>query len=151
MKGWLLDTNVVSELTRPRPEAKVVDWLRTLPRERTFVSILTLGQIDQGLAGLKPADPRRELYTRFRSRLEADFTGRILSLDDAIIREWGEISGRYRLDFGGKAQVIDAMFAAMARRSRLHLATRNVKDVRRLGASAFNPWIDNPADFPIQT
>jgi predicted nucleic acid-binding protein len=121
-----------------------------LPQERTFISILTLAEIDQGTEALPEADDRRERYQRFRSHLEAQFSGRILELDNETVRLWGALSGRYRRAFGGKAQVIDAMLAACAQRRRLHLATRNVRDVRQLGGSAFDPWADNPADFPLQ-
>ncbi len=150
MKGWLLDTNVVSELVRPKPEPRVLGWLRTLALDRTFVSIITLGEIDQGIAALKPQDPRRDLYGRFRHRIEAEFAGRILSLDDETVRLWGALSGRYRLDFGGMAPVIDTLLAATAQRLRLHVATRNVQDIRRVGGSVFNPWTDDPLQFPIR-
>lgn len=150
MKGWLLDTNVISEPVRKAPDAKVTAWLRELPRERTYISILTLGEIDQGIAALKPADARRVHYERFRALTEAGFAGRVLPLDDEVVRLWGALSGRYKLDLGGRAPVVDTLLAATAQRRRLHLATRNVKDIRALSLSAFNPWIDDPAAFPIQ-
>lgn len=150
MRGWLLDTNVVSELARPKPNVSVLDWLRSLSPERTFVSVLTLAEIDQGIEALPADDPRRDVYGKFRSRIEADFGGRVLSLSDEALRLWGVISGRYRLAFGGRAPVIDSMFIATAQHNRLHLATRNVKDVRRLGWSSFDPWTDDPTNFPLQ-
>jgi len=150
LRGWLVDTNVISEPVRKMPDAKVTSWLRGLPRDRTFISILTLGEIDQGIAALKAANPRRAHYERFRASIEADFAGRILSVDDEVVRLWGALSGRYTLDFGGKAPVVDALLAATAQRRRLHLATRNIKDVRALSVSAFNPWTDDPAAFPIK-
>ena len=149
MKGWLLDTNVISEPVRKMPDARVTAWLRGLPRERTYISILTLGEIDQGIAALKAADPRRAHFERFRASIEADFAGRILPLDDETVRLWGDMSGRYTLNLGGKAPVVDTLLAATAQMRRLHLATRNVKDIRALAVSAFNPWIDDPYAFPI--
>ena len=149
MKGWLLDTNVISEPVRKMPDARVTAWLRGLPRERTYISILTLGEIDQGIAALKAADPRRAHFERFRASIEADFAGRILPLDDETVRLWGDMSGRYTLNLGGKAPVVDTLLAATAQMRRLHLATRNVKDIRALAVSAFNPWIDDPSAFPI--
>ena len=145
----MLDTNVVSELARPRAEPRVLDWLRSVPSDRAFISILTIAEIGQGIEGLVPGDPRRVAYARFRDRLESDFAGRILPVSDDAVRLWGEISGRYRAQFGGKAPVIDALLTATALRSRLYLATRNLSDVVRLGASAFNPWDDNPEQFPL--
>ena len=150
MKGWLLDTNVISELSRKRPDPRVKAWLGGLPSDRTFISILTLGEIDQGIAALKATDPRRAHHERFRALTEADFTGRILPVDDEVVRLWGALSGRYALDLGGRAPVVDTMLAATAQRLRLHLATRNIKDVRALSVSAFSPWNDDPAAFPIQ-
>jgi predicted nucleic acid-binding protein len=150
MRGWLLDTNVVSELARPRPDARVLSWLASLPEGRTFVSILTLAEIDQGIESLPPSDERRPRYQRFRSQIEAQFAGRVVALDDETVRLWGVLSGQYRRTFGGKTPVIDTMLAASAQRRRLHLATRNVSDVRRLGWSAFDPWADDPAEYPLQ-
>lgn len=150
MRGWLLDTNVLSELARPRPDPGVLSWLTAIPEERAFVSVLTLAEIDQGIEALTPGDERRARYQRFRDHIEAQFTGRIVSLDDDTVRLWGALSGRYRRAYGGKAPVIDTLLAASAQRRNLYLATRNVADVRQLGASAFNPWSDDPAGFPLQ-
>lgn len=149
MRGWLLDTNVVSELARPRAEPVVLDWLRSLPPDRTFLSILTIAEIGQGIEALRPDDARREVYARFRARLEADFAGRILPVGDDVVRLWGDISGRYRAQFGGRAPVVDALLTASSLHHRLHLATRNLRDVVRLGASAFSPWDGDPVQFPL--
>jgi hypothetical protein len=150
LRGWLLDTNVVSELTRPKPEARVANWLSSIPADRAFISILTLAEIDQGVETLPPGDDRRLRYQRFRDQTEAQFAGRILALDDETVRLWGMISGQYRRAFGGRTPVIDTMLAATASRRRLHVASRNVTDLRRLGSSVFDPWSDNPADYPLE-
>jgi predicted nucleic acid-binding protein len=150
VREWLLDINVVSELARPKLNVQVRDWLHSLSPERTYVSVLTLAEIDHGIEVLQTDDPRHDRYGKFRSRIEADFAGRILPLADAALRLWGVISGRYRLAFGGRAAVIDTMLTATAQHQRLHLATRNVNDVRRLGWSAFDPRSDNPTNFPVQ-
>jgi hypothetical protein len=150
VRGWLLDTNVVSELVRPRPEARVIAWLTSVPEDRAFISVLTLAEIDQGVEALPAGDERRLRYQHFLDRVEAQFAGRVLALDDETVRLWGAISGRYRRTFGGRAPVIDAMLAATAARRRLHLATRNVGDLRKLGVSAFDPWVEDPADYPLE-
>ncbi len=150
MRGWLLDTDVVSEMARRRPDPRVIAWLAQTPEERTFISIIVLAEVDQGIEALPPDDDRRERYRRFRDRLEAQFTGRVLPLDDETVRLWGVLSGRFRQAFGGKAPVVDTLLVATAERRRLHLATRNVRDARRLGASAFDPWTDLATDFPLQ-
>jgi predicted nucleic acid-binding protein len=150
LRGWLLDTNVVSEVQRRRPSEIVVAWLQKLPPDRTFISILTLGEIDQGIEVLPSDDPGRARLLRFRNRIEAQFAGRILSLDDETVRLWGAMSGRYRRALGGKAPVIDTMLVATAQRRRLYLATRNLSDTTPHGWPVFNPWTDDAADFPLQ-
>ncbi len=127
----------------------MIDWLRTLPADRTFISILTIAEIGQGIEALKPDDERRQIYARFRDRVEADFAGRVIPVTDDVVRLWGDLSGRYRAQFGGRAPVVDALLTATAQHRRLHLATRNLRDVIRLGASAFSPWDGEPALFPL--
>jgi hypothetical protein len=148
--GWLLDTNVLSESRRPQPEARVVNWLGAAPRDRCFISILTLAEFDKGIETLPAGDPRRPSLQAFVSRVEAAFAGRILTLDDDAVRTWGRLSGRYRRDFGGQAPVVDAMIAAQARKHRLIVASRNSRDFTTLECQTFNPWTDDPANFPIQ-
>lgn len=150
MKGWLLDTNVVSELARPRPVARVIEWLATLPPTRTHISVLTLAEVEQGIEALAAGDERRERYRRFADHLEAEFAGRILPLDDETVRLWGALSGRYRRDFGGKTPVVDSLLAATALRRKLYFATRNVADVQKLDCRCFDPWTDDPASYPLQ-
>ncbi len=150
MRGWLLDTNVVSEVQRRRPSEIVVAWLRQLPPDRTFISILTLGEIDQGIEILLGDDLGRGRLLRFRNRIEAQFAGRVLPLDDEAVRLWGVMSGRYRRALGGKAPAVDTMLVATAQRRRLYLATRNLSDTTPHGWPVFNPWTDNAANFPLQ-
>ncbi len=150
MRGWLLDTNVVSELVRPRPNERVISWLRQVPQDRTYVSILTLGEIDQGIESLPLTDGRRARYLSFRNHIEAQFAGRVLPLEDDIVRNWGVLSGQYRRATGGRAPVIDTMLIATAQKRRLYLATRDVADMRTFGWSIFDPWLDNSADCPLQ-
>ncbi len=141
---------MVSELQRRRPSESVVSWLRQLPPDRTFISILTLGEIDQGIEALPSEDLGRGRLLRFRNRIEAQFAGRVLSLEDETVRLWGAMSGRYRRALGGKAPVVDTMLVATAQRRRLYLATRNLSDTASHGWPVFNPWTDDVADFPLQ-
>jgi predicted nucleic acid-binding protein len=150
LRGWLLDTNVVSEVQRRRPSEIVVAWLQQLPPDRTFISIFTLGEIDQGIEVSPSDDLGRARLLRFRNRIEAEFAGRILPLDDETVRLWGAMSGRYRRALGGKAPAIDTMLVATAQRRRLYLATRNLGDTTPHGWPVFNPWTDDATDFPLQ-
>jgi predicted nucleic acid-binding protein len=81
--------------------------------------------------------------------LEGRFAGRIVSLDDAIVRRWGQISGSIQQAAGHAPPVVDTLLAATAIEHRFYLATRNVRDVRGSGAAVFDPWNDDPTRFPL--
>lgn len=149
MRGWLLDTKVVSEPVRPRPDLRVTSWLLAIPRERTFISVLTLAELEKGIESLKPDDPRRVKLTAQRVAVERGFARRVLSLDDDIVRHWGRLAGQYRRAFGGEAHAFDALLATTASERRLYVATRTVRDMRGLGVIVFNPWADDPTAFPL--
>lgn len=148
MNGWLLDTNIVSEVARPRPNAAVASWLSAQPLGRLFISVLTIGEILQGIWKLPEAAPARPRFEAMLAGLEARFRGRMLNLSDPVVRRWGRLSG-LELAAGRTPPVVDILLAATALEHRLYLATRNVRDVRATGAAVFDPWTDDPARFPL--
>jgi predicted nucleic acid-binding protein len=149
MKGWLLDTNVIATLINPNGAPTVKAWAAGLAEETLFLSVLTLGEYDKGIHNLANDHPHRSRYAAARDALEARFAGRILPVDDKVVRSWGRISGRVRRETGQPPGVIDTMLAATAIERELFLVTRNVRDVRSSGAAIFNPWDDDPAEFPL--
>ncbi len=149
MIGWLLDTNVTSEMARAGGDANVAAWAQAQDEDRLFISILTLGEYDKGVNNLPPEAPARSRIEGSVAALEARFAGRVLSLDDRIVRRWGRISGTVQRATGTVPPVIDTLLAATAIEHDLYLATRNVKDVRETGAAIFDPWHDDPAAFPL--
>lgn len=146
MIGWLLDTNVISEVGKRRPSERVIAWLADQPEETLRLSILTLGEGDQGLAMLDADDAERARLSLKWQALEERFEGRILPVSDAIVRRWGSMAGIIRKS-GRQASVIDTLLAATALEHDLYLVTRNTEDVQSTGAALFNPWKDNPANF----
>lgn len=150
MIGWLLDTNVIAELSRGRAEPRVVAWAAGEPEELLFVSVLTLAEYDKGIAALPEEAPSRTRFGAALAALEMRFSGRILSVDDKIVRRWGVISGSLKRRTGHPPPVINTLLAASAIEHRLYLATRNVRDVKRSGAVIFNPWADDPGEFPVE-
>lgn len=148
MRGWLLDTNVVAALINPNGAPSVKAWAAAQPEHRMFLSILTLGDYDKGIHNLAPDHPDRSRYIAARDALEARFAGRILSVEDVIVRRWGKISGGAKRQTGHAPAVIDTLLAATALDHELFLATRNRKDFQHCGAAIFNPWEDDPAQFP---
>ena len=149
MNGWLLDTNVIAELRGARPEPKVAGWFNSQPEYTLFLSILTFGEYRKGIAKLAPGDNRRLRIQASVASLQTRFSGRVLSLSDEIALRWGEISGQVKRLTGQFPKVIDSFLAATAIEHNLYLATRNVADVAHSGAAVFNPWIDDPAGFPL--
>ena len=135
----LLDTCVISELVKPRPDENVVRWVDSVDERRLFLSVLTIGELEKGITKL-PESPRK---TELRAWLEHDlmerFAGRILPVDAAVAVTWGRIQGEAERA-GLKLPVIDSLLAASAEVHRFILATRNVVDFDRCGASVLNPW-----------
>ncbi|MBO0140398.1 type II toxin-antitoxin system VapC family toxin [Agrobacterium sp. Ap1] len=150
MNGWLLDTNVVSALINPNGAPSVKKWAAGQSEDRFFISVLTLAEYDKGIENLPADDENRYRYTVARDGLEARFSGRILSVSDAIARRWGQITGRTKLATRIAPPVIDTLFAATALEYDFYLATRNKKDFQHSGAAVFDPWTDDATLFPLR-
>lgn len=140
MKGYLLDTNVIASLIAPHGAPSVKAWAAQHDEDRLWLSILTLGEYDKGIAKLPDDDPNRARYIAARDALEDRFAGRILPVSNEIVRRWGVISGLIRRETGHPPPVIDTLFAATAVEHQLCFVTRNVKDVAGSGAEVLNPW-----------
>lgn len=149
MKGWLLDTNVIAALIHPVGAPSVKRWAARQDERRLFLSILTIGEYEKGIANLPSDHGDRQRFMTVRDGLLARFAGRVLPIDDAIVRRWGEISGTVKRTTGHAPPVIDTMLAATALCADLYLVTRNVRDVRNSGAVVFDPWADDVSRFPL--
>jgi predicted nucleic acid-binding protein len=149
VKGWLLDTHIVSALASPTGAPSVKTWASAQPEHRTFLSVLTLGEFDKGINNLEPDHPDRSRYMAARDALAHRFGDRLLSVDDKVVYRWGGISGEVKRRTGQAPPVIDTLLAATAIEHDLCLVTRNVKDTRHSGAAIFNPWEDDPSQFPL--
>jgi toxin FitB len=140
VKGWLLDTNVIASLIAPNGAPSVKAWAAGQAEDRLWLSILTFGEYDKGIANLAPDNPNRARYIAARDSLEARFEGRILPVSNDVVRRWGAMSGKVRRDTGHPPPVIDALMAATASEHLLCLVTRNVSDVVATGVEVYNPW-----------
>jgi len=136
VSGFLLDTNVVSELVRPRPHAGVVRWISTTNESLLHLSVLTLGEIRKGIAS-RPDAGRRAKLESWLHDLVLRFSSRILPIDFAIADRWGRLSGHSKAK-GVTLQVM--LLAATAVHHDLVLVTRNVTDIRITGVETFDPW-----------
>jgi toxin FitB len=139
VSGFLLDTNVISELVRPKPDLKVKAWVAATDENLLHLSVLTLGEIRKGITALKDVSRRVALETWLDSDLVLRFAGRILAIDQAVADRWGRLAAHA----GPKSllPVIDGLLAATALDHNLTLVTRNTKDVALTGVPVFNPWI----------
>jgi len=139
VNGYLLDTNVPSEFSRERPEARVVQWLKKQPMATLFISAVTIGEIRRGLIVLPQGRRRTELEAWFHAELLTWFRNRILPVTHVVADRWGVLDGQCQLR-GTPLNTADGMIAATAFEHGLTVVTRNVKDFADLGVSIFNPW-----------
>jgi predicted nucleic acid-binding protein len=149
VNGWLLDTNVIAEVSGAKPDPKVERWIKSQPEHLLFLSILTIAEYWKGIEHLPPGDKRRPPLQRAVIALEGRFSGRVLSVSDKIAIRWGAISGEVKRLTGHPPSVVDTLLSATAIEHNLYLATRNVIHVAHSGAAVFNPWKDDPAYFPL--
>jgi toxin FitB len=139
VSGFLLDTNIISELIKPKPEPRLVTWLSGTDENLLYLSVLTLGEIRKGVAMLREPARRVQLETWLDSELRLRFAGRILAVDDDVADRWGVMVGRAAARKIA-LPVIDGLLAATALHYNLTLVTRNSKDVAGTDALVFNPW-----------
>jgi len=139
--SFLLDTNVVSEWVKPRPNAGVVAWLAEADEDRIFVSVITLAELRYGIERLAAGHRRRRLDEWLRDELPLRFEGRVLSIDAAIADAWGRIVARSEAA-GRPIGVTDAFIAASAEVNGLTLVTRNASDFEPTLKSIVNPWTE---------
>lgn len=136
---YLLDTNVLSEPARPDPDPNVIAWLEEQSQIDLVISVLTLGEIEQGVERL-PAGRKRD---RLREWLEVDlprrFRDRVLPIDDRVARNWGRLSAWARTA-GRPLPVIDGLLLATAAAYDLTFVTRNESDCADRGVPIANPW-----------
>lgn len=136
--GYVLDTDVVSESTKPRPDVRVERWLAGLDEDRAFLSVATLAELRFGVERM-PRGRRRERIAAWLERDLADRSaGRLLGVDPPVADAWGVVMARGR-GAGVTVGVMDALLAATARAHGLTLATRNVRHFAALGVALLDP------------
>ena len=142
MRGFLLDTNVISELVKPRPEASVAAWIEATDESLLYLSVLTLGEIRRGIAALLQSRRRATLEAWLDKDLRARFEGRILDIDQEVADRWGLLTTAAR-NSEIALPVIDGLLAATALEHNLTLVTRDTGQIPSIGVAVFNPWEKN--------
>ena len=141
MTGFLLDTNIISELVKPRPEPKVTAWIDSTDEGLLHLSVLTLGEIRKGIAFLPDAARRNAIEKWLENDLVVRFSDRILPVDLAVADRWGRISGSAAVR-KSPLPVIDGLLAGTALQHGLTFVTRDVRHLARVGVATLNPWTD---------
>lgn len=140
MTGWLLDTNVVSELRKKRPDTRVKAWSDAQVADSLFLSSITMAEIRYGIERQSDPKLRNELAAWLDHRLRPWFAGRILPVNEDVILEWRRMAAR-----GQESSITfsqpDLFIAATASAHSLVVCTRNEGDFRKTGVPVFNPWI----------
>ena len=139
MDGWLLDTNVISEVTRPKPDEQVIVWLECHDPRAMFLSAPTLGELVQGAERLPPGNRRRAIERWIEHDLLEEFGGRVLAFDTDTAIVWGRLMAE-NARRGTPRAAVDAQIAATAAHHHLTLVTRNVRDFEGLLSDIVNPW-----------
>lgn len=134
--SYLLDTNILSETMRPSPHRAVSAWLAAAPDESLHLSVLSLGELRQGVERLRRGPKRQRLEVWLEQSLPAWFEGRLIGVDGAIADRWG----RLRASAGRPLPAVDSLLAATALSRGLRMVTRNVADFAFEGLEVINPW-----------
>ncbi len=126
MTGFLLDTNVPSELVRPRPEPNVKTWVSTQKLDTLFISAVSFGELRKGIVLRVPGKRRTELEIWVETDLSMLFSGRTLPVTRAIAERWGTLDAERQIA-GRPLNIADGIIAATALEYGLMLVTRNIK------------------------
>jgi predicted nucleic acid-binding protein len=132
---FLLDTDALSELEKPRPNAGLVGWLETVDWLDLYLSVITVAELWQGIILLPRGRKRRALEAMF-AMIPDRFQQRIIPVEFCIAMKYGEIQAQF-----GPLPSLDTLIAATAMTKRLRLVTHNTQDMARTGANLLDPWI----------
>lgn len=138
----LLDTCVISEMIKLKPATVVADWFEKQKSESLFISALTLGELQKGIAKLEQDDRKSFLQKCIQDDVINAFEGRILEVNGKIALLWGDLVAKTE-KIGRRMPYIDSLIAATALTHDLTFVTRNTKDVEASGVKLFNPWQEN--------
>ncbi|MEM9777580.1 MAG: type II toxin-antitoxin system VapC family toxin [Chloroflexota bacterium] len=136
--SWLLDTNILSEMVKERPNQGVISWIDSQTNADLFLSTITIAEIERGVNRL-PQSQKRKVYESFLLTIIKNYGDNIIPINLDEAREWGKIMARSET-IGRRLPVADAFIAATASIHDLTLVTRNVSDFEAVGLKLLNPW-----------
>lgn len=136
---YLLDTNILSELVKPQPNAGVVQWILEHPEQLCFISVVTLSELQFGIERLPASIRKEQIKAWLNHDLKARFAGRIINIEDTIAIQCGTFRA-IRQHQGVPLAIADGLIAASAFIHELAVVTRNTKDFEQLGIQLINPF-----------
>ena len=136
--GFLVDTCVISETAKPRPDSSVERWAKATSADRLWTSVIVLGELQMGISLLEEG-PRRRSLVAWLGRQRATFGDRCLGIDETIARAWGELHAA-RQHLGKPLAMADGLIAATALVRGLTIVTRNGTDFKACGVHIVDPW-----------
>lgn len=139
--SFLLDTNIISEGAKPRPDKGVMDWLASMDEEQMFLSVVSLAELRHGIERMDKGGRKAALDIWLTEQLAPRFEERLLSVDTGTADQWGRIVARSQAA-GRPIGAMDAFIAAHAQQHQLTLVTRNISDFEATGVRLFNPWTE---------
>ena len=139
MSLFILDTNIISEWRKPRPNKGCVDWLGRQNIQKLHLTIITMAEIAQGLFMRDSGAERDDLADWFERQLPEQFAGRILPFDEKAVLIYGKIAAQSRQQ-GLNRPVMDALIAAIVLANNGTLVTRNTRDFKGLDIKIVNPF-----------
>lgn len=146
MNGWLLDTNVLSELRRPKSEVKVLTFVAAQPLDLLYVSSVTFAEIRFGIELLADANRRAELNDWLTHKVRPMFEQRVLAISEDVMFKWRLLVEEGR-KVGHTFSQPDLIIAATALHHGMTVVSRDVSDYQRAHVPVFNPWVDSVSDI----
>lgn len=137
--NYLLDTCVLSEFTRRKPEGKVMLWIGDVDETRLYLSAITIGEIQRGIHRLPASERKNNLLIWMNNDLIERFGGRILPIDTQTMLVWGALTTRMEQQ-GTPLSLMDSLIAATGLQNNLIVVTRSVSDFLPCGVQVINPW-----------
>lgn len=134
---YLLDTNVLSETWKTNPDKNVIDWLRAIPSEKLYISVLVIGEIRRDIELLPVGAKRKRLLSWLEEELPQQFNDNIVPIDLAVAERWGFLTATIKRTL----PAIDGLLAATALTHNMKIVTRNEKDFHITGLEVINPFL----------
>ena len=144
--NFLLDTCILTEFARQKPDAKVIRWIDSVGPEKLNVSVITIGEIQRGVERLPDSNRKDELLKWVCNGLVERLKDHIVPLDTMTLMLWGSLTG-WKDTEGKPMGILESLIAASALRNNMTIVTRYIEVYHRTGVPVVNPWMYEPGNY----